>query len=297
VQPLIDSRLLDVGVRVFRVTDTPDRDRMGETENSLATFFFREDWRDYHEAEGTALHATAYLGPSLELTARWKGEDHRSLSKTTDWGLFGGEKRMRVNPAVDDGELRTFAVETDLDTRNSTRNPTRGLRALGSYELAGGELGGDFEFRRAALELRRYLKLSRGHYFDFRVMAGRIDGAKRGAGADEVEGFAAVPVQERFYVGGTGTLRGTQFKSVAGDRLLLANAEMRVEIFPELQAVAFVDVGDAWIESATDLDLKTDAGVGIQDSDSSFRVNLAKKVDGRDDPEGFIVSARIQRMF
>ncbi|NNE43943.1 MAG: BamA/TamA family outer membrane protein, partial [Gemmatimonadetes bacterium] len=296
-QPVFASEALDVGIRVYRATATPDEHRMGDTENSLATFFFREDWRDYHEAEGIAAFATVYLGPVTRLTGRWKGEDHTSVSKNTDWGLFGGEKRMRANPAVDEGELRAVAVEVDVDTRNSVRNPTRGFYARTSWEQAGGTFGGDFGFRRATAEFRRYLKLSRGHFFDFRLAAGRMDDGERGASGGVITGFDAVPVQERFYLGGTGTMRATQFKSLSGDRMLLGNAEMRVEVFKDFQAVAFVDLGDSWIDGARNADLKTDAGIGFQDSDASFRLNVAKKVDGRPDDDGIFVSARIQRMF
>jgi outer membrane protein assembly factor BamA len=296
-QPLFSARGLDVGARVYRITATPDEHRMGDTENSLATFFFREDWRDYHEAEGVQAHATLHLGRDLDLTGTWTGEDHTSLSKTTDWGLFGGEKRMRANPAVDEGTLRTLAVATTLDTRNSRRNPSRGLLVRASHEWAGGELGGDFEFRRTSADFRRYLKLSRRHYFDLRLTGGVIEGAHRGGAGGERSGFDAIPVQERFYLGGVGTLRATQFKSLTGDRYALGNAELRIEVFRNLLVATFVDVGDAWVSAGGDMDLKTDAGVGFQDSDSNFRLNIAKKIDGRPDDDGVFVSARIQRMF
>jgi hypothetical protein len=297
VQPLFSARALDLGARVYRVTDTPDRHRMGDTENSLATFFFREDWRDYHEAEGVQAHATLHLGPVVDLTGTWTGEDHLSLAKTTDWGLFGGGKRMRANPAVEEGTLRAAAVDAVLDTRNSRRNPSRGLLVAARREWAGGGLGGDFEFRRSTADVRRYLKLSRGHFFDLRVAGGLIDDARRGGAAGPLSGFDAVPVQERFYLGGVGTMRATQFKSLSGDRFALGNAELRVEVFRNLLVATFVDVGDAWVADGGEMDLKTDAGVGFQDSDSNFRLNVAKKVDGRPDDDGIFVSARIQRMF
>jgi hypothetical protein len=296
-QPLFSARGLDLGARAYRITDTPDGHRMGNTENSLATFFFREDWRDYHEAEGVQAHARLHLGTALDVSGTWTGEDHTSLPKTTDWGLFGGEKRMRANPAVDEGTLRTFALGTTLDTRNSRRNPSRGVFVNASHEWAGGELGGDFRFRRASADFRRYLKLSRRHFFDLRLTGGVIDEARRGGDAGELRGFEAVPVQERFYLGGVGTLRATQFKSLSGDRFALGNAEMRVEVLRNLLVATFVDVGDAWVSDEGDMDLKADAGVGLQDSDSSFRLNVAKKIDGRPDDDGIFVSARIQRMF
>ena len=68
-------------------------------------------------------------------------------------------------------------------------------------------------------------------------------------------------------------------------------------LIEDFQAVAFVDLGDAWIDGTRSADIKTDAGIGFQDSDASIRLNVAKKVDGRPDDDGIFVSARIQRMF
>ncbi|MBZ0269909.1 BamA/TamA family outer membrane protein, partial [bacterium] len=297
-QPLIDAELVDVGVQAYRRNATPDDFRIGTTENSLAAFFFRQDWRDYHEAEGVSAFVRGYAGPDQEVLVRWRREDHRSVSKTTDWGLFEGETRMRVNRPVDEGQLRALSVAYGLDTRNHRTQPTRGFLARTNWEWAGGAFGGDFEFQRGRVDLRRYIKLSPDHFLDIRLLGAMIDEAHRAAdGGGELDGFAAIPVQERLYLGGIGTMRATQFKSLAGDRAVLANVEMRVEIFDDLQAVVFTDLGDAWVEADAEFDLKTDAGIGFQDADGSIRVNLAKKMDNREGDDGLFVSVRINRMF
>jgi hypothetical protein len=281
VQPLIGDEVLDLGVDAYRRTATPDEFRIGDFENSLFAFFFHEDWRDYHAAEGVGTHARIYVGSAVGLGVRWTSERHRSLDKTTDWALFGGNKGQRENPEVDEGQLRQLTAFWELDTRNSKRNPTRGFLALAQWSWAGDEFGGDFEFQ----------------YFDFRLMGGIADHARR-TGPDGVplDGYAAVPVQERFYLGGMGTMRATLFKSLQGDRMVLGNAEMRLEIFDDFQAAVFVDAGDAWVDEDANLDLKWDAGVGFQDSDGSLRLNVAKKMDRGNQPDIF-VTARLQRMF
>jgi outer membrane protein assembly factor BamA len=295
-QPIVGERLFAVGATAYRRNANADEERVGTTENTLAARFFREDWRDYFETEGIAAHATLTPASHVDLSVAWQEEEHRSVSKTTDWGLFGGDKRMRANLPIDDGTLRGLTLSCDVDTRNHDRNPTRGTWLRGSYGWTGGGLGGDYEFRKGTVDLRRYMKLSRGRYFDVRLAGGALDKARRGAGDEPVLGYDAAPVQERFYLGGTGTMRATQFKSIVGDRMVLMNAEMRVNVFDDLQAVVFADVGDAWIEDTESADLHTDAGIGFQDSDSSFRINVAKKLD-RESDEGVFVSARIQRMF
>ncbi len=295
MQPFFAAEIFELGASAYRRTDTPDRHRMGDHENSLAAFFFREDWRDYHEAEGMSAEARAWITDWQDFAIVWKDEEHRSVGKTTDWGLFGGDKKMRSNEPVDEGTLRLLKTEWTLDTRNSRQSPTRGIFAIGTWEWAGRELGGDFDFRRGVADFRRYQKLSPGHHFDFRLMGARIDRARRDIPGGELVGFEAIPVQERLYVGGVGTMRATQFKSIAGDRMLLANAEVRVDVFEDFQVAVFADVGDAWIAADRDPNLHTDAGIGIQDSDNSFRVNFAKKMDRDDD--GIYVTARIRRMF
>ncbi|MFN8178482.1 MAG: BamA/TamA family outer membrane protein [bacterium] len=296
-QPVFEGRPVEIGVDAYRRNATADEFRVGEQENSLATFFFREDWRDYYESEGYAAFVRLLLGENVDLEARWTDEDHRSVSKTTDWGLFGGAKLMRANAPIDDGRLRSMDATWTFDSRNEVDNPSRGWLATAGWDWAGRQLGGDFQFQRGTADVRRYLKLSPHQYFDLRLAAGTIQKAARIGAAGPLFGWAAIPSQERFYLGGVGTMRATQFKSLAGDRMVLANAEMRFDIFRDFQAAVFTDLGDAWVESAENFDLKVDAGVGFQDGDSSFRVNVARKMDGRPGRGDVLVSARIRRMF
>lgn len=304
VQPFFGNEVLDLGVAAYRRNATADADRVGDVENTLAALFFREDWRDYYEAEGFSSTFGLNLTASQRLAVRWRHEDHRSVAKTTDWGLFGGEKQMRDNPEVSEGEMRALAATYSIDTRNDERNPTRGAWVSGMYEWAGEEFGGDFQYRKGVLDLRRYHEISRGFFADVRLSGGHLTQGKRFVDASllgleraqaRIEGWGAYPVQELFYLGGVGTMRATQFKSLEGDRLLLANTEFRVQIFRDFQAAFFADVGDAWASSLRDPDIRTDAGIGFQDSDSSFRINFAKKMKPSDGE--IFVSARIRRMF
>jgi hypothetical protein len=294
-QPFFAPRLLDLGVTAFRRTDTRDRHRIGDTENSLAAFFGRQDWRDWFEAEGVSAFGRVYLGRHTSVSGTWTREDHRTVEKTTDWGLFWPKRDMRDNPAADEGTYRSARVALEHDSRNNEDNPTRGGQLHASWEWVGGELGGAAEFQRGLADVRRYVTVSPGYWIDVRLAGGTIRRASRGEGTDLVEGFFAIPVQERFYLGGIGTMRATRFKSLTGDRMFLGNAEMRVEIFDNVQVAVFADVGDAWVEADRDIDVKVDGGIGLQDADANLRLNLAKKLDGRDG--AVIFSGRLQRMF
>ncbi|MCA9750862.1 MAG: BamA/TamA family outer membrane protein, partial [Gemmatimonadetes bacterium] len=215
-QPLLGPRTLDLGGSVYRRTDTRDAHRIGATENSIAALVARQDWRDWFEAEGLELSATAYLGLLGTLTAGYGREEHRSLDKTTDWGLLFPNRDMRENPAVDEGRFRSVRLAFERDSRNHERNPERGGLLRATWESFGGDAGGDYDFRRATAEIRRYVTVSPGYWVDFRLAGGRIDDAFRGDGDSRVAGFDAIPSQERFYLGGIGTMRATRFKSLQG---------------------------------------------------------------------------------
>ena len=295
-QAVFGTRALAFGADAYRRSATPDEFRVGTTENTLMTFFLREDWRDHYESEGYSAFARVWLGENVDLEVLWTEEEQRSVEKTTDWGVFG-EEPMRENDPIDDGTFRAIGLAWTFDSRNETKNPTRGWLATADWQWAGRDLGGDFAFQGGTVDVRRYLKLAPHQHFDVRVMGGGLDQAERSSGGELLEGFAAIPVQNRFYLGGIGTMRATQFKSISGDRMVLANAEWRIDVFRDLQAAVFTDLGDAWVEADDEFDFKADAGLGLQDGDSSFRVNIAKKIDDRPGKNDIFVSARIQRMF
>jgi outer membrane protein assembly factor BamA len=202
---------------------------------------------------------------------------------------------MRENPAVDEGELGSFGVLWERDTRNEADNPTRGGWMTAGWEWFGDDFGGDYRFQRGVADLRRYVTVSPGYWFDVRLVGGTIRDAASRVGGEQVRGFEAIPFQERFYLGGIGTMRATVFKSLEGDRMFLGNAEIRVEVIRQVHLAFFVDAGDAWVAADSDPDLKVDGGIGLQDADSNVRLNLATKLDGRGGDVTF--SGRIQRMF
>jgi outer membrane protein assembly factor BamA len=297
VQPLFEERALELGGSVYRRNATPDSARISDAENSLFAFLFREDWHDHYETEGAAGFVTLHASPSVRFGLHAKAEEHRSVATPTDWGLYTGPARRRANAPIDDGTLRSIGASWLFDNRDDDARPSRGWLACAAWEWAGGRLGGDFAFQRGTADVRHYLKLSPHHYFDVRLLGGLLTEASRDSSGGELRGLDAVPVQERFYLGGTGTLRATQFKSISGDRVVLANAELRMDVLRDLQLALFTDLGDSWADESGSFDLKTDAGIGIQDGDGDLRLDIARKMDGRPGGNDVTVSARLRRMF
>ena len=94
-------------------------------------------------------------------------------------------------------------------------------------------------------------------------------GLARGLGGD-------VPTSERFYAGGSTTMRGFEQNAVGpvgvnnvpagGNAVFVLNNELRVPLVRIIDGVVFIDVGNVYptIKDFTLTDLRESAGVGIR---------------------------------
>lgn len=293
---------LEVGVRNYDLTFTEDEWLMPTYENSAAAFFFREDFRDYYRRTGTSFHLSNMLYEQLSLEVAYFLDDHESLKRKTNWSVFGGDKKFRENPPVDDrGALRSMEVRIGYDTRDDLMEPSSGFFIEASLEKAGDALGGKYDFRRFLLDFRRYLRLSAFENIDLRLRLGT--------------GSGDLPVQRAFDLGGIGSLRGYKFKEFKDcDRMLLGNIEYRIQfsrlapdIMEDYQIVPFYDFGLVWSSNdksslSAGFDqlkwdgVKSSVGIGLSmGAGDELRLNLARRLDDRDRP--LVVTVRINRIF
>lgn len=83
-----------------------------------------------------------------------------------------------------------------------------------------------------------------------------------------------LPYLERLSVGGGETLRGYLFKEFTGDRLVLANLELRRKMSPNFKAVLFTDWGDCWEKDERSLHGKLTVGLGAVIDVKLFELRL-----------------------
>lgn len=153
------------------------------------------------------------------------------------------------------GRTNSISFSHVTDTRDNVFNAMEGHRASMTMELAGGPLGGDFDFQKFTLEDRRYYRVGRAHVIALRGMVGYAMGD--------------MPESGQFSLGGTETLRGFEDEQFQGKKMYLINAEYRFPIAKKLQGVVFADTGNAWdgiIDDGNDgfSDLNVGYGVGIR---------------------------------
>ncbi|HUI67547.1 MAG TPA: outer membrane protein assembly factor BamA [Nitrospirota bacterium] len=146
--------------------------------------------------------------------------------------------------------ITTSAVTASLtrDSRDFYLDPRTGSRNTAFVEFAGGPLGGDPEFIKSVADSAWYFPLPWDTVF---LARGRI-----GYVVSLID--KPIPIGERFFVGGSGTVRGFRYGTagpvdnfgnrVGGNKELIFNFEYSYPIVPaaRLKGVLFYDVGRAF---------------------------------------------------
>ena len=141
------------------------------------------------------------------------------------------------------------------DSRDSRWDPTKGLLLSGTQEFAGTVFGGDKDFWRSFAEINYFHQIWKDKHNRPWVIGMKADlGMTEAFGDDE-----HVPVYEKMYLGGIGSLRGFKYHTVsprddAGDEIggELSNAytvELFVPLYENIIRVStFYDLGAVWAQ-------------------------------------------------
>jgi outer membrane protein insertion porin family len=176
---------------------------------------------------------------------------------------------------AEQGTNTVSVVGTGLsyDTRDNRFDPAKGIYVFSSADLAGGPFGADKDFYRVQGGASYYIPHWTRLVLEARVRAGIVE-----AYGDSTE----VPIFERFFGGGAGTIRGFRERRVGptdpvsndpigGESTFIATLEEVVTAVkdergrPIIKTSVFVDVGDVWRRVAEfGESFKVGAGVGAR---------------------------------
>ena len=255
---LLRDHRFTIGGEYHDMTDSEDDWIIGDLENSLAAFFFKQDFKDYYNRDGFSAYMSNYLTHFLHVKAEYRSDRFTNLEKKTDWSVFGSDdKKFRGNPSalplslVESAglspvnyqdpflELKSIAGTITFDTRDRVSNPGRGWYIQGFGERVGFDEESDMDFERYIIDIRRYQPVSWDENLNIRLRAGTAKGD--------------MPPMYWFDLGGISTLRGFRFKEFTGDRMVLGNIEYRLKtgrdswfILDDFDIILFVDSGYAW---------------------------------------------------
>jgi len=174
--------------------------------------------------------------------------------------VFAGFKIETVNvePAKYDyldGSSRSVTGSIRTDTRDFVFNPTTGRYDSMSLELNGGPLGGDYDYQKLTVDLRRYYPVRKKQ-----VAAGRVTfGLARGT----------IARFDYFDLGGVNSLRGYDEYQFSGTKMLLYNFEYRFTMSGNLSTVVFADAGNCWMSTSDmkflpDDNMHRSVGIGLR---------------------------------
>jgi outer membrane protein assembly complex protein YaeT len=198
-----------------------------------------------------------------------------------------------------------LGLGVDLNETDDLVNPTRGGIARFSVEPVGGALGGDIDLIRVIGEGRVYVPLP----FEFGA-AGRT----RFGSQDDTNGSAQIPIFERFYAGGIGSVRGYARRRVGplasqllplsvcnahgknfidcdqpvgGKSLVELSAELRRPVTETIDVIGFLDAGQvslrSWDFPLGDLQYGIGVGARYRSVIGPLRVDLGFPLDRRGD--------------
>jgi outer membrane protein insertion porin family len=138
------------------------------------------------------------------------------------------------------------------DTRDDIFDANRGLYGSASVQFGGGLLGGDYNYIKTTLDARYFIPSFWKFVLALHAKVGYAAGYKYGNGDN------SVPLSERFYAGGTDTVRGYEERSLGpiegGNFTIVTNIEYKCKLVERvLTLAAFYDGGNCWAE-ASDVD-------------------------------------------
>ena len=190
------------------------------------------------------------------------GKEFRDLVRV---GLSYQLFRTEISDVVDEASADLKAEQgrntvsvggasVSFDSRDNRFDPTKGFFAFTSADLAGGLFAGDKDFYRGQAGASYYLPHGGRFVLESRLRAGIVK-----AYGDSNE----VPIFERFFGGGAGTIRGFEERRVGprdpnsndpigGEALFVGTLEEVMSIVKDergrsiLKGSAFLDVGDVW---------------------------------------------------
>jgi hypothetical protein len=280
-QRLLEGADVEAVGSVFRMTQTDDDSTVSRNENTVFAAVCGSDYRDYYGADGGELSVIYKYRERGVLTLRYRNVDYRQMDAHPNlWHLFRPNHDFEANFTTlpDQAASRDFhgrsssvAVELAIVPLEIGVHPLGFNGRLGLVaEIAGGLLGGKYDYERIMADACGWWDSGRWHHVKLRALYGA--------------GRHNLPPNKLFYLGGLGTLPGYSQKSFSGSEAFLAQAEYQFNYwqnrFGDAALILFADFG----RTASDIRFwnlggsKADVGIGLQFADA-IRIDAAKGLD------------------
>ncbi len=208
----------------------------------------------YFDAE----EVTKKVGASMEM--RYMFNRFLKFNGALNW------EKYIITPERDVGVVNSINLMPFWDTRDNILNPTTGTFVYVNLIQAGGFLGGIYDYRKVQFEYYRYIPRGLKFVFAYRTRVWY---------EWPFNGTTQLPVVERYTLGGYGSMRGYDERSIgpidpqrpyhSGRFLFNTNIEFRFRPQRSFGVILFSDIGGLWEtpEEATFKGLKLSAGLAL----------------------------------
>lgn len=191
--------------------------------------------------------------------------------ETVDISNVSSTASQALNEEMGKKTVSSVLFQLTNNTTDNRFNPTTGHILTGYIKVAGGLIGGDRDFAKFFDSASQY----------FTVGPFVLELKARSGVVSSFGDSGKVPIYERFFAGGTYTIRGYKERDIGpkdqsgdplgGGTMFITNAELTLPIVTNLKAALFVDAGNVWYRpdskpkngDAT-RGIKAGAGVGIR---------------------------------
>ena len=222
----------------------------------------------FRETTGLTLSLGLGVGPFASVSGLFAFQDDYSKFLTQRFGRVGDPTdpgRPVDIPPVDgaefdrafqvfSGRTHSFTPGYNFDTVDDPFDPSRGRRYFGRLRLAGGILGGDFDYVRPEVGWTQFIPWGKRSTWAYHFEAGQFLTFKN----------SDIPLFELYRLGGDRSLRGIPYYSVlprrengtyfhdengsrmGGDRYWQLNLEYQFKVGGPVKLVFFVDMGNTY---------------------------------------------------
>jgi translocation and assembly module TamA len=267
--------------------------------------FFTDDLSLNLHGEGQLVDRNTYESKSVEAGAKLSYRFHPKLT----FSVGSQVKYSDVKDGLSETEfyLISFPLQATWDTTNSLLDPTKGWVLFTEVSPYTDIVNANTEFIKFTLSGSAYHTFgsSKSSTVAIRFATGTISG----------ETTPNIPADERFYVGGGGSVRGYPYQSlsretlnendelirIGGSSFQELSAEIRFRVNDDWGFVAFTDGGYAFGESSPDLNEKLlwSAGFGVRYYTllAPLRLDIAFPLDRRSSDDGYQIYINLGQAF
>ncbi len=319
---LFDIKRLSIGAEVYRKVESADDWKVSNLENTVASLFFREDYKDYYGTHGLKIYVDHKFKGIHTLRFEIGRRTFDALQRNINWSVFKGDfddNPTRPDAFIAEGDEIGLRFIAAFDWRDNPIFPLSGWYIEAIYERTFEDFNTDGLF----LSVKRYQQTFGNQRLFLRGMVGMRRGniALPNPSNSSIDSLAE---QYSTNIGGIGSLRGFDDEEFSGNRMFMLNAnylfggdllqKVPVQNIPFFGAFwsmlsfgVFVDTGWAWTtESVSDGlfngfnqltpdNLKTNIGLSIYVLEGVFRLDIAKRLDRTNDD--FRITFRLLEKF